>query len=40
MRYGYGSGMGFALMTISLVLFAGLVIAGVAALVCYLGRSG
>ena len=43
MMYGDGSGMGgwgFALMAISLVLFAALVIAGVAALVRYLGRSG
>ena len=43
MRHWYGSGMsgwGYALMTISLVLFLGLVIAGIVALVRYLGHSG
>ena len=43
MMYWYGnsmSGWGYALMTISMVLFWGLVIAGVVALIRYLGRSG
>ena len=41
--YWYGSGMtgwGYALMTISLVLFWGAVIFGIMALVRYFGRSG
>ncbi len=38
--YGYGmSGWGYALMTVSMVLFWALVIFGVIALVRYLGRS-
>jgi putative membrane protein len=43
MMYWYGSGMsgwGYALMTISMVLFWGAVIAGIVALVRYAGRSG
>jgi putative membrane protein len=41
MMYWYGdhmSGWGYALMTISMVLFWGLIIAGVVVLVRYLGR--
>ena len=41
--YWYGSGMsgwGYALMTISMVLFWGAVIFGIVALVRYLGRGG
>jgi putative membrane protein len=43
MMYWYGSGMsgwGYALMTISMVLFWGAVIFGIVALVRYVGRSG
>jgi putative membrane protein len=43
MMYWYGSGMsgwGYALMTISMVLFWGAVIFGIVALVRYLGRGG
>jgi putative membrane protein len=43
MMYWYGSGMGgwgYALMTMSLVLFWGPIIVGVVALVRYLGRAG
>jgi putative membrane protein len=43
MMYWYGSGMsgwGYALMTVSMILFWGAVIAGVVALVRYFGRSG
>ncbi|MGE5288594.1 MAG: SHOCT domain-containing protein [Micromonosporaceae bacterium] len=42
MMYWYGSGMsgwGYALMTIGMVLFWGAVIAGIVALVRYVGRS-
>ena len=43
MMYWYGSGMsgwGYALMTVSMILFWGAVIFGIAALVRYFGRSG
>jgi putative membrane protein len=43
MMYWYGSGMsgwGYALMTISMVLFWGAVIIGIVALVRYVGRGG
>lgn len=43
MMYLYGSGMsawGYAFMTITMVLFLGLITVGVVALVRYLGRSG
>jgi putative membrane protein len=43
MTYWYGSGMsgwGYALMTISMVLFWVLVIGGVVALIRYFGRAG
>lgn len=43
MMYWYGSGMsgwGYALMTVSMVLFWGAVIFGIVALVRYFGRSG
>ena len=43
MMYWYGSGMsgwGYALMTVSMILFWGAVIAGIVALVRYFGRSG
>ena len=43
MMYWYGSGMrgwGYALMTISLILFWGVVIFGIVMLVRYAGRSG
>jgi putative membrane protein len=43
MMYWYGSGMsgwGYALMTISMVLFWGAVIFGIVMLVRYFGRSG
>ncbi len=42
MMYWYGSGMsgwGYALMTVSMVLFWGLLIVGVVALVRYFGRT-
>lgn len=38
--YGGVPGWGYALMVISMVLFWGLIIAGVVALVRYVGRSG
>jgi putative membrane protein len=41
--YWYGdhiSGWGYALMTVGMVLFWGLIVVGVVALVRYLGRSG
>ena len=43
MMYWYGSGMsgwGYALMTVSMILFWGAVIFGIVALVRYFGRSG
>jgi putative membrane protein len=43
MMYWYGSGMstwGYALMTVSMILFWGAVIFGIVALVRYVGRSG
>ena len=43
MMYWYGSSMsawGYAFMTITMVLFLGLITAGIIALVRYLGRSG
>ena len=43
MMYWYGSGMsgwGYALMTVSMILFWGAVIFGIVALVRHLGRSG
>jgi putative membrane protein len=43
MMYWYGSGMsgwGYALMTVSMVLFWGAVIFGIVALVRYIGRGG
>ena len=43
MMYWYGSGMsgwGYALMTVSMILFWGAVIFGIVMLVRYIGRSG
>ncbi len=43
MMYWYGNGMsgwGYALMTVSMILFWGAVIFGIVALVRYIGRSG